>query len=98
MIYRCCELQRRNLAAAHPTLNGIDWLEVIDRDLPLADPLRQRTLLALVVCGATTLSAFGCLALSQTPVLHAIGITVSLGTVLSFTLAAALSTSHLQKR
>ena len=45
MIYRCCDLQRRTLVAAHPTLNGIDYLEVIDRDLPDLDPLRQRTLL-----------------------------------------------------
>ncbi|MGH8581262.1 MAG: MMPL family transporter [Gammaproteobacteria bacterium] len=40
---------------------------------------RQSTALALAVCGATTLSAFGTLALSQTPVLHEIGLTVALG-------------------
>jgi hypothetical protein len=45
VIYRCCDLQRRNLVAAHPTLNGIDYLEVVDRELPDHDPLRQRTLL-----------------------------------------------------
>lgn len=45
MNYACCDLLRRNLVAAHPTLNGIDYLEVIDRELPLGDPLRQRTLL-----------------------------------------------------
>ena len=45
MIYRCCDTLRRNLVAASPTLNGIDYLEVIDRDLPGFDPLRQRTLL-----------------------------------------------------
>lgn len=45
MIYRCCDQLRRNLVAAHPTLNGIDYLEVIDRELPEGDPLRQRTLL-----------------------------------------------------
>ena len=57
-----------------------------------ADPEeRQRTLLSLAVCGATTLSAFGCLALSQTPVLRAIGITVTLGVVLSLVISAALS-------
>ena len=61
-------------------------------NLRAADPdERRRTLLSLVVCGATTLSAFGCLALSQTPVLHAIGITVTLGTVLSFVISATLS-------
>ncbi|MDB5970556.1 MAG: putative baseplate assembly protein [Hydrocarboniphaga sp.] len=45
MIYRCCDALRRNLVAAHPTLNGIDYLEVIDRELPEFDALRQRTLL-----------------------------------------------------
>lgn len=42
--YHCCEENRRVLVAAHPTLNGIDWLEVLDRDAPLGSP-RQRTLL-----------------------------------------------------
>ncbi len=52
---------------------------------------RARTRRSLVVCGSTTLAAFGCLALSQTPVLHAIGITVVLGSVLSLFLAAAFA-------
>lgn len=43
--YHCCDRNRRNATAEHPTLNGLDALEVIDRDLPEADPLRQRTLL-----------------------------------------------------
>jgi hypothetical protein len=43
--YLCCEPGRRNAVAAHATLNGLEALEVIDRDLPLIDPLRQRTLL-----------------------------------------------------
>jgi hypothetical protein len=46
MTYSCCDTLRRDLVAASPTpLNGIDYLEVIDADLPGADPLRQRTLL-----------------------------------------------------
>jgi hypothetical protein len=50
VIFRCCDKLRRDRVFAHPTLNGIDYLEVIDHDLPdLApshfDPLRQRTLL-----------------------------------------------------
>lgn len=44
MIFHCCEDARRSAVAAHPTLNGIDYLEVIDRDAP-EDRLRQRTLL-----------------------------------------------------
>ena len=42
-----------------------------------------RTRRTLVVVSATTLSAFGMLALSQTPVLRALGITVCLGVVYS---------------
>ena len=45
MIYTCCDKQRRDAVAADPTLNGIDYLEVIDSDLSDTDPLRQRTLL-----------------------------------------------------
>jgi len=44
MIYRCCDENRRAAVAAHATLNGIDWLEVLDRDVPPGLP-RQRTLL-----------------------------------------------------
>lgn len=52
---------------------------------------RDRALLSLAVCCAATLCAFGCLAFSQTPVLRAIGVTVFLGTLLSFVLSAVLS-------
>jgi len=45
VIYRCCDELRRDAVAAHPTLNGIDYLEVIDGELDAHDPLRQRTLL-----------------------------------------------------
>jgi len=44
MIYHCCEEHRRALVDAHPTLNGIDYLEVLDLDALLGSP-RQRTLL-----------------------------------------------------
>lgn len=50
MMYHCCDRLRRNAVDAHPTLNGIDHLEVLDRDAPPGpnppnEPLRQRTLL-----------------------------------------------------
>jgi hypothetical protein len=44
MIYHCCDELRREAVRAHPTLNGIDYLEVLDNDAPLGSP-RQRTLL-----------------------------------------------------
>ena len=44
MTYTCCEDNRRAAVDAHPTLNGVDWLEVLDLDAPAGSP-RQRTLL-----------------------------------------------------
>ncbi|TVT45997.1 MAG: putative baseplate assembly protein [Denitromonas halophila] len=42
--YTCCEESRRAAVDAHPTLNGIDYLEVLDLDAPAGSP-RQRTLM-----------------------------------------------------
>ena len=44
MIYTCCEENRRAAADAHSSINGIDWLEVLDLDAPGGSP-RQRTLM-----------------------------------------------------
>lgn len=44
MIYFCCDERRRDAVRAHPTLNGIDFLEVLDSERPAGSP-RQRTLL-----------------------------------------------------
>jgi predicted exporter len=52
---------------------------------------RRRTALALMVCIGATLAAFGTLAFSHTPVLHAIGLTVSLGALFSLILSAMLA-------
>ena len=57
---------------------------------------RRRTSLSLTVCIAATLSAFGTLAFSRTPVLHAIGSTVSLGAFFSLILSATLSKSEVK--
>ena len=43
MIYFCCDGLRRQAVRDHPTLNGIDFLEVLD-DPALSTDLRQRTL------------------------------------------------------
>lgn len=43
MIYHCCDELRRNAVAAHATLNGIDYLDVLDNEVPAGSP-RQRTL------------------------------------------------------
>ena len=47
-----------------------------------------RTRLALAVCSTSTIITFGFLALSSTPVLHAIGSTVALGAVLALSMSA----------
>jgi Baseplate J-like protein len=44
MTYHCCEDNRRAAVDAHPTLNGVDWLEVLDLDAPVGSP-RQQTLM-----------------------------------------------------
>ena len=50
---------------------------------------RKRTLLSLTVCCLAVLCSAGALALSATPVLRAIGVTVLLGTPLALALSAA---------
>lgn len=46
MIYRCCHQVRKIAVLNSPSLNGIDFLEVLDQFPAVADPgLRQRTLL-----------------------------------------------------
>jgi hypothetical protein len=41
--YRCQHERRKQAALAHATLNGIDYLEVLDDEAPAGSP-RQRTL------------------------------------------------------
>jgi hypothetical protein len=43
MNFHCCDEIRRNAVLGLP-INGIDWLEVLDRDLPNDNVHRQRTL------------------------------------------------------
>jgi len=43
--YHCGSERRRRLVAAHATLNGIDYLEVLDRDAAALGSPRQQTLL-----------------------------------------------------
>ena len=48
MIFACCSEERRHELRAHATLNGIDFLEVLDREAPVPRA-RQRTLLVHLV-------------------------------------------------
>jgi predicted exporter len=68
---------------------GLNYALFFNR--PFADEDEERrTLLSLTVCILATMSAFGALSFSHTPVLHAIGLTVSLGATLSLMVAAML--------
>lgn len=45
MIYACCEERRRAAVLGNPSLNGIDYLEVLDHDAPPGSPRQQSLLL-----------------------------------------------------
>jgi hypothetical protein len=45
MIYRCCNENRKAAVAGNPTLNGIDYLEVLDHGAIALSSPRQQTLL-----------------------------------------------------
>ena len=66
---------------------GLNYALFFDRGAADADEL-SRSRLALAVCGTSTIVTFGFLALSSTPVLHAIGSTVALGAVLALSMSA----------
>jgi predicted exporter len=68
---------------------GLNYALFFNRPFADADEQR-RTWLSLTVCMLATLSAFGALAFSRTPVLHAIGLTVALGAAGSLLMAAIL--------
>lgn len=55
---------------------------------------RERTLVSLLLANATTVIGFGLLALSRVPVLHDIGVTVGIGTVLALVFSAILGRRH----
>jgi len=55
---------------------------------------RSRTLVSLLLANATTVIGFGLLSFSRVPVLHDIGITVGLGTVLALVFSAILGRRH----
>jgi len=55
-----------------------------------ADAGRERTIVSLLFANISTVIGFGILAFSQVPVLHAIGLTVGIGAVLSLLFSAIL--------
>jgi predicted exporter len=68
---------------------GVNYALIVDR--AATDRTHSTGVVrTLAVVSATALATFGVLALSTAPVLHAIGITVSLGVMLSLCCAALL--------
>jgi hypothetical protein len=53
VIYSCCNENRRAAVIGNPTLNGIDYLEVLDNEAPAGSP-RQQTLLVYCLKPAPT--------------------------------------------
>ncbi len=71
---------------------GLDYALFFDHtrstDAQSSDAAQRRTLHGLLVCAASTLMVFALLATASIPVLRAIGVTVSLGVISNFVLAA----------
>lgn len=68
---------------------GMNYALFFQRRAENAEAAR-RAGLAVALCGLTSLTAFACLALTSIPVLHAIGLTVLLGTLFSLLYAGVL--------
>ena len=68
---------------------GLDYALFIERT-PSSHPHFAATALALITCSLTTLMVFGLLATTAIPVLQAIGLTVSIGALLSLILSATM--------
>ncbi len=76
---------------------GLDYTLFFQRSHKTAAE-RQQTISAIIVCSLTTISVFGLLASSQTPVLRGIGLTAFFGSLSCFLFAAICSPSQHQER
>ena len=72
---------------------GSNYSLLFDRQAPSGGDA-VRTLVSLLLANLTTLVGFGLLASSRVPVLHDIGVTVGIGTVLALVFSAILSRQH----
>jgi len=75
---------------------GLDYTLFFQRPYTTAIE-RHQTISAIMVCSLTTITLFGLLACSQTPVLHGIGFTVFLGSLISFLFASLCSSPQRQR-
>ena len=72
---------------------GLNYALFFERP-PIDAADRARTRFSLMVCSISTITTFGFLSLSATPVLHAIGSTVALGALLSLIVSALWQRTH----
>ncbi len=57
MIYACCNTNRKSAVLGNPTLNGLDFLEVLDLEaIPLGLPRQQTLVLHLLKAPASTIT------------------------------------------
>jgi predicted exporter len=70
---------------------GMDYALFMSRSGEESEEEAARALGAVLTCMVTTLLTFGLLALCRTPVLHATGLTVTIGVTCAFLLACALA-------
>jgi predicted exporter len=69
---------------------GSNYSLFFDRQAPSGSD-RERTIVSLLLANATAVIGFGLLAFSKVPVLHDIGMTVGLGTILALAFSAILA-------
>jgi len=69
---------------------GSNYSLFFDRQAPAGSD-RSRTLVSLLLANVTTVIGFGLLSFSKVPVLHDIGVTVGMGTVMALVFSAILS-------
>jgi predicted exporter len=69
---------------------GSNYSLLFERQAPSGAD-RERTIVSLLLANVTTMIGFGLLAFSKVPVLHDIGVTVGLGTILALAFSAILS-------
>jgi predicted exporter len=69
---------------------GSNYSLFFDREAPSGAD-RERTIVSLLFANVTTLIGFGLLAFSKVPVLHDIGLTVAIGSILALAFSAILS-------
>ena len=69
---------------------GSNYSLFFDRQAPSGSD-RSRTIVSLLLANVTTVIGFGLLSFSKVPVLHDIGVTVGMGTVMALVFSAILS-------